>query len=378
MGDYARNLMSALAPIDGFSAARVLVPEEVKAECLVSGWDYVRNGHFTTLSDRHAFDQKSTADFLNTVRPDLFHSLYASLPAALCPGLKIVTVGDMIPRLVRRYASPYQAVKLKMALAYNGFLPLISRIANERGIRKADAILTFSECSKRDIVQCLDVDPDRVKVIPIGVDPELKPASEEDTRNTLHRYGVLFPYILYVGGFHPHKNVLRLIDAYARLSEGHRRSVKLVVVGENVPPRVQRLVAKRKLQKDVVYTGAIAREDRARLYSGARLLAYPSLYEGFGLPPLEAMSCGCPVVTSNTSSLLEVVGDAALTVSPTSISSISDAIARLIEDDSFAKALAERGLRQAQTFSWDHCVRETRLAYRAVMSGRKVADALYA
>lgn len=363
MGDYTRNLLRAFSQVSTYSGVPVLVPTEVESDLLVPGFSYFRSGRFATLQERHAFDQRTILEFARKFNPQILHSMYAALPAVDFPGLKVVTVGDMIPNLVWRYASASQALKSNLGLLRSRFLPLISRVMNERGIKRADAILTFSQCSKRDIIHCLGVQADKVRVVPIGVDPNLRPVAFAEARPVLDKYGIEPPYLLYVGGFAPHKNVLGLLNAFACLPISFRRSAKLVMVGINPPPGVQKRIQSLGLANQVVLPGAVDTLDRPAIYSSAIMLVFPSLYEGFGLPPLEAMSCGCPVVTSSTSSIPEVVGDAAIQVNPKDSIALSEAMARILDNNLLATELRAKGLERSRLFSWDRCVSETANVY---------------
>ena len=367
MGDYTRNLLGSLCQEGGFAGAPILVPGEIAPADLIPDLAYVRHGRFTTLRDRMAFDQGSVLDFLKEVKPRLFHSMYASLPAASFPGKQVVTVGDMIPNLIWRYGSFADVLKANLALVRERFLPLIARTMNERGIKRADAILTFSECSKRDIVSCLNINPDKIKVVPIGVDPRLRPVPATEAEGVARKYGITGPYILYMGGFPPHKNVIGLLEAY-RLLGADSNSTKLVLVGAYPPPRVRNTIAALGLTEQVILPGGIEGKDRSAIYSGAQFLVFPSFYEGFGLPPLEAMSCGCPVITSNTSSIPEVVGEAAITVNPRDVRALAEAMARLLGNAQLATTYRDQGLARARLFSWDRCVAETSDVYQRILT----------
>ncbi|MHB9091611.1 MAG: glycosyltransferase family 4 protein, partial [Chloroflexota bacterium] len=179
------------------------------------------------------------------------------------------------------------------------------------------------------------------------------------------RFGLDKPFILTVGTLEPRKNIVRLLEAFAAVRRTGL-STCLVHVGprgwlyEEVYARVNQL----ELGNSVRFLGRVPIDDLVGLYNAAAVFAYPSLYEGFGLPPLEAMACGCPVVTSNTSSLPEVVGDAGLTVDPLSVPQLVDAISTVLVDRSLADDLRHRGLARGKTFSWERCARETVAVYR--------------
>ena len=233
------------------------------------------------------------------------------------------------------------------------------------GIRRADAIIAVSETTKRDVVRHLAIPEDRVFVVYEGIDHNLyRPVA----RRRLDP-----PYILYVGSEHPRKNLSTLLRAFARLKrEPAFRDLKLVKVGApggpEAPFREQtlRAVHELELENDVVFTGRVPEDDLPPWYSGAACLVFPSLYEGFGFPPLEAMACGCPAIVSNAASLPEVVGDAAVVVAPRDDAALADAIRTVLAED-VREDLAQRGLARAAEFSWDRAARETVAVYEAVL-----------
>ncbi|MGH2459628.1 MAG: glycosyltransferase family 4 protein, partial [Chloroflexota bacterium] len=187
-----------------------------------------------------------------------------------------------------------------------------------RAARRADVVLTDSQHSADDLTKYLGVARGQIRAIPCGVDSAFHPVTEQsEVSDRLAHHGIAQPYLLYVGGINPRKNLARLLEAYARL-RGRHPTTRLVIVGkpqwktDEIGATLRRLA----LAPHVHFTGHVAESDLPALYSGAQAFVFPSLYEGFGLPPLEAMACGTPVITSNVSSLPEVVGDAALLVDP--------------------------------------------------------------
>jgi len=234
--------------------------------------------------------------------------------------------------------------------------------------RHASRILTVSEQSKRDIVEQLGVAPDKVAVTYEAASPRFRPLSEREIAGVRQRYDLLEPFILNVGTIEPRKNLLRLLQAFATLRrEGF--SYQLVQAGprgwlfDSVLAEVNRL----ELRDSVRFLGRVPVEDLVGLYNAATVFAYPSLYEGFGLPVLEAMACGCPVVTSNTSSLPEVVGQAGTMIDPLSVGDLADAIQEVLEDRVVAQDMRQRGLERASQFSWQRCAEETLAVYRQVL-----------
>jgi len=221
-------------------------------------------------------------------------------------------------------------------------------------IRQASLVVTGSEFSRQELLRFYAVRPDKVKVTPYAMSASFCPLPDHADLATevatLERYGIPRPYILAVGNIHPRKNLARLLEAYLKLRSTGAGLPALVWGG------LQRWESHELIQRaqaaGVVLPGFIADEDLPTLYRQAEMLVYPSLYEGFGLPPLEAMACGTPVITSNTTSLPEVVGEGALTVDPTNVEEIAAAMASLLADPGLCARLRSQGLRRAADFSW--------------------------
>jgi glycosyltransferase involved in cell wall biosynthesis len=229
---------------------------------------------------------------------------------------------------------------------------------------QADVVIAASEATRRDILAHLQVPPDRVRVVHGGVSPTFRPIDDRKSlEQTLAPFG-LSPgsYILHVGTIEPRKNLIRLVEAYHQI-QGMvpAPAPKLALTGakgwrfQEVLERVRAL----ELEAQIVFLGSVPPDALPALYNGARLFVYPSLYEGFGLPPLEAMACGVPVVASNTSSLPEVIGDAGLLVDPIDTQALAAAMASLLDDAEQCTALSERGLARAAQFSWERAAGET-------------------
>jgi len=238
-----------------------------------------------------------------------------------------------------------------------------------RALRRVDAVITVSACSRRDILAHFGLSPKRIAVIPEGVEPRFRPVPDSpERRAALARYGVAPPFLLYLGGINARKNLSRLLEAYARLRERHPR-LRLVIGGKRQwqAGEIMATFARLALGDAVCFTGYVEDADLPALYSAAEVFVFPSLYEGFGLPPLEAMACGTPVVTSTVSALPEVVGDAALTVDPHDVPGLAAAIERALTDDGLRATLRRRGLTRAGQFTWHRAARETLALYDRIL-----------
>lgn len=286
---------------------------------------------------------------------ELVHDPTGAMPLMLTGARRVATIHDVIP-----YIYPATSSRLDW-LIYRVWLPM--------AVRSLNAVITDSECSRCDILRYLSVQSEVVTVIPIAASPRYRPLSPAECAPALARYGVTEPYILYVGSVEPRKNLVRLIEAFACLRD-HASAYRLVIVGarrwKTTP--IFATVTRLGLEPHVSFTGYVDEADLPALYASAALFVFPSLYEGFGLPVLEAMACGTPVVTANTSSLPEVAGDAALLVNPLDVDAISAAMLRVLVDPALAADLRERGLARARQFSWERTARETLAVYERVLA----------
>lgn len=254
-------------------------------------------------------------------------------------GKKIVFVHDMA------YRAYPETVRKKTRY----FLELVLQKSCER----ADQIITISEFSKREIIKYLKVQEEKITVIPLGVDRKRFHAHyhKDQIEKVKEKYGLEGEYLLYVGTIEPRKNLKRLIEAYAQLP---RKVPKLILAGKKgwFYKEIFQTVEKLGIKKRVKFLGYVADRDVPLLIAGAKCFLFPSLYEGFGLPPLEAMACGVPVVTSNTSAIPEVVGDAAVLIEPDQVESIQQGILQVMERESLQKQMVEKGIQQARKFNW--------------------------
>ncbi|RME46231.1 MAG: glycosyltransferase family 1 protein [Chloroflexi bacterium] len=282
----------------------------------------------------------------------VFHAPYY-ITAYRMPCRQVVTIYDVISARYPEYL-PSPAMRL------------VFEVTTRLALRTADHILTLSQASRQDLVALYRVDPARISVTPLAADPRLRPAHPDAIDRLKRRLGLPERYVLYVGINKPHKNLTRLVEAWAQIAQYAARTT-LVIAGHEDPryPQARQRAAALGLDS-VAFLGPVAEEDLPALYSGAELFVFPSLYEGFGLPVVEAMACGTPVACSNVSSLPEVAGDAALLFDPHTPEAIATAIQQVLRDTDLRAVLRQRGLEQAGQFSWERTARLTLEAYRSL------------
>lgn len=236
-------------------------------------------------------------------------------------------------------------------------------------IRRADGIVVISDFVKQSAIE-FGLPAENLRTIHLGVDGEFFRVMERDRLlATKMKFNLPDSFILFVGSIEPRKNLLRLLHAYLSLDSRLRKEMKLVLVGFKGWGNQEVMDLLNRAKDDVLYTGYVSESELGEIYNLATLFAYPSLYEGFGLPALEAMACGCPVVASNVTSLPEVCGDAALLIDPLDETSLADALGRLAVDESRRSALRKKGLERAALFSWEKSAREHLRVFQDVCAG---------
>ena len=284
---------------------------------------------------------------------DLFHAPDFILPP-LHRGVSILTVHDL-------------AFLIHPECADERLLMFLER-AVPRSCERADYIVTDSENTKNDVICLLDADPHRVFVVPGGVDQVFQPANPGTIAEVRRTYNVWNPYVLAVGVIEPRKNLPRLIDAYSRFRLRTGAEHQLVIAGGKgwKWEETFRTAEQCGFADDIVFTGYVPDEHLTALYSGADVFALPSLYEGFGLPVLEAMACGTPVVCSDTSSLPEFATGAAILVSPDDTNAIADALEQVCLDELVRSDLRTRGSKRAAEYTWERAATTLLEVYRKV------------
>ncbi len=321
------------------------------------------------------FNQSPTAELFPTTAdlelrvmpfPRLWTHLRLSWEMARQPPDVLFVPAHVLP-LVRPRSSVVTVHDLGY-LYYPRAHPLLDRLyldlSTRYNARAASRVIADSQATKDDLVRHYGIEPDKITVVYPGRDETLQPMEDEATIEKVKaRYGIRGDYILYVGTLQPRKNLGRLLEAYAIVRKQAKKGETpcLVMAGRKgwLYDQIFQQVERLGLETEVILPGYVPQDDLPALLSGARLFVFPSLYEGFGLPVLEAMACGTPVLCSNVSSLPEVAGDAALLVDPLDVRSIAEAMNHLLQEEGLRTQLVERGFRQARQFSWDRCARET-------------------
>ncbi len=297
---------------------------------------------------------------LRNLQLDLCH-YPNSLGPLLNPGPYVVTIHDMTLSLLPQHH------KLRTQLVVRPLIPLVAR--------RAQRVITVSEHARQDVIRLLGIPPERVVCIPEAAAALFQPAPVAEQQRVRARYRLERPYLLYVGTLEPRKNLVRLIQAWHHLRQRGEIEHGLVLTGARgwKDQAIFDTVRTLGCADEVVFTGYVPRADLPALYSGAALFAFPSLYEGFGLPVVEAMACGTPVLISTAPALAEVAGDAALQVDPTSVSAIAAGLGRILNDPALREDLRARGLRRSSAYSWQSAAQQTLEIYRSALTTYQAA-----
>lgn len=309
---------------------------------------------------KRAFEQYNFGRGANKIKPDLYHE--PNFQPLDFDGPTIITVHDL-SCFSHPETHPPQRVE-----AMRRYLPA--------ALERANCILTDSHFVKEEITRYFGVAPQKIVPIHLGVSPAFRPHKEDETQAALARWGLRHGhYLLAVGTREPRKNLAQALHAYQMLPERLRREYPLVIAGmkgwksDPFTPEQEQLARRGQLQ----ILGYVSDVELPMLYAGASMLIYPSLYEGFGLPPLEGMASGIPVITSDRASLPEVVAEAGIMLDPGDVDGLSQAILALLEDSAEHARRVELGLQQSRLFSWEKCAEKTVAVYENIMNGRPAA-----
>jgi glycosyltransferase involved in cell wall biosynthesis len=358
IGTYIRNLTRALARLDQENRYTLITRPQDAAETAGLG------PNFTTAPyarpERELLQNVAFPHFLRTFKADLYH-IPLNYVAWWMPQPYVLTIHDMSTVLFP---------------ARQDFRHTLHEEHYRRGARRAARIITVSHSTRRDIENVLHIPADQLRTIYSAPDPAFtrEDRNPEEHRQLLDRYSISYPFILYAGTIRPQKNVPRLIEAFAVLrseleSHPQYRDLRLIIIGDELSkyPAVRRAVAETRMEPAVRFLGFVPLDTLKVFYSAAKVFAFPSLYEGFGLAPLEAMACGTPVVASNLPALIEAVGDAAELVSPDNVFDIARGLREVLLNEERRAQLIQAGWEQARRFHWDQTARETLTVYRDIM-----------
>ncbi len=350
IGQYILRLTQALAQLDQDDQFILFTSRKDRTQ-IVDRPNFKRKKLWTP--SHHRFEPWALSIELARFALDVLHSP-DFIPPARTRGASVITVHDLAFLLYPRFLT-------RPSARYYGQVDIAAR--------RADHIIAVSESTKRDTVRLLGVPEEKISVIHEAAHPLFTPiTNEEPLARTCARYRLPRDFILFVSTIEPRKNLPTLLHAFRRLRDEYKSQVTLAIAGQRgwLAEEVDAVVDELKLGEAVRFLGGVPNEELVYLYNAAKLFVLPSFYEGFGLPPLEAMACGTPVVCSNTSSLPEVVGDAGCLIDPNDVDELTVALWRLLSDENLRRELRSKGLRRAQIFSWERAARETLKVYRQV------------
>jgi len=357
---YAVNLIEALAAVDQSNQYTLYVTRQSAIDRFANRWPNFNVKRTVPHTPLVRIPVTLSAE-LRRNPVDVLHVQYTAPPLAPCP--VVATIHDLSFEHLPETFNRRSRAQLRLTV--------------RRTARKAAQILTLSEFSRRDIVDTYSIAPDRVSVTPAAAPSHFKPIKDEtELRKIREIYGIERDYILSVSSIQPRKNLIRLIEAYSCLrgSRPEGKLPQLVLVGKRgwLDNETFRAAQRHSANNDIAFTGYVAEKDLPALYSGATCFVYPSFFEGFGLPVLEAMQCGAPVIAGNRTSIPEVVGKAGLLLDPFDTNSLVQALTRMLDDSEYRAALRIQGLERARQFDWKQTAQMTLQAYqKAVVSKYK-------
>ena len=368
VGTYTRNIVRALGRLDHFNQYSLIGQPRKMAEIgpLPGNFEF-----FPLLEgDKTLKGYMECRALLKRLNCDLVHIPHLfGLPRNL-PCRYVMTVHDVLEHMYRHH----DGSNLRRSVYFQ---------CTRRVLRGASRILAVSKYTKGEIEKLFGIPSSKIEVVYNAIDERFLcgHASEADRQLLKERYLVNYPFLLYAGRISPHKNLVRIIEAFSALKaqlekEGRFADLKLVIIGDELSkhPDLRRTVIRGGVQNDVRFLGFVPIEMLRVFYDAAKIFVFPSLYEGFGLPPLEAMAHGTPVVTSNTSSLPEVVGNAAVLVNPENVFEIMRALHRVLIDQSLREKLKQRGYEQASHYSWEKSARQILEVYENIAGRRPVEE----
>ena len=356
IGTYTYQIINNLNQIDFLNKYQVFLPEDVR-------FDYKFRNNFSQMKSA----EECNSNFWEEVKiPNILHDEDIDIYHVPQNGVglsnyiqckKIITLHDIIPlRMPETCSDRYLKI-------FNNIMPEI--------IKNCDGIITVSNFSKEDIAKEFNYPKNKIFVTYLASEDCYRPLEKEHCKSAIKdRYSIDSDFILYVGGFSPRKNILSLINAFSLLKSKYKKDIKLVIAGKKgISYSIyKKRVSDLNLDSSVIFPGFIRMEDMPSLYNCAKLFVYPSFYEGFGLPPLEAMACGTPVIASNTSSIPEILKDSAVLLNPNDTDKLYESMCTVLEDCSLRERLIEKGLQHSLKYNWKKTAYDTIEAYKNTLA----------
>ena len=355
IGTYSYQLIHSLNKIDNYNDYLLYVPDDCKLDI-----PFKKNFHINNIkqvNQNNFWNEVNISNPLIDKSMDIYHVPQngIGLPTNKnCPF--VITLHDVIP-----YKMP-DTVGEQYLKIFNEKLPNI--------IPLCDGIITVSEYSKEDIVKAFNFPRDKIYVTYLASEDIYKPYDKTLSKSIIEKnYSITGDYILYIGGFSPRKNILGLLNSFSLLLPKLKKDIKLVIAGSKgksydiYKKRVQDL----HIEDKVIFPGFISMNHIPFMYNACELFVYPSFYEGFGLPPIEAMACGVPVITSNVTSIPEIVQDSTLLVDPYDVNELSEKMYNVLNDNVLRQSLITKGLKRASTLTWEHTATDTLNAYQNIL-----------
>lgn len=356
IGTYTYQLINSLNNIDKDNNYLLFMPESCDCDIQFNKNFNVKN--ISENNKRNFWDEVNIPNILQDCDIEIYHVPQngVGLPRdKRCP--MVITLHDVIPYRMPETVGP---TYLKI---FQEQMPDI--------VSKCDGIITVSEYSKEDIIRTFNFPREKIYVTYLAPEPIYKPIDRELSKSLIKNfYSIEGDFILYIGGFSPRKNILGLIEAFSKLLESYKKDIKLVIAGKKgisyalYKSRAEEL----HIDDNVLFPGFISLDHLPYLYSASSLFVYPSFYEGFGLPPVEAMACGVPVITSNTTSIPEIVGDSAILINPKDTDELYNSMLMVLKDDELKDSLILKGLMKASELNWSQTGKQTLIAYNKIIN----------
>lgn len=356
IGTYTYQLISSLNNLDKMDEYLLFMPQDS-----VSDITFNKNFHIKNISEGNTnnfWDEVNIPNILMDKDVEIYHVPQngVGLPKEKsCPF--VITLHDVIPLKMP------QTVGENYLRIFNEEMPNI--------MSYCDGIITVSNFSKEDIAKSFNFPKEKIYVTYLAAEDIYRPMDKKECAALINKfYGIDGEYILYVGGFSPRKNIVGLIEAFSKFKSKYKKDVKLVIAGKQ--GKSYAIYKKRSqdlnIEDSVLFPGFIPIEHLPVLYNASELLVYPSFYEGFGLPPIEAMACGTPVITSNVTSIPEVIEDCAVFINPHDVDELSKAIYNVFNDDKLRENLVIRGLIRSSELNWRKTAKDTLIAYNKIIN----------